>query len=130
MNGFYIKKDGIANELIPVERINVGCMGIVELPTVWDCSAIVIPDSVKKVYCYHNKLTKLILTDSVEYIECYNNQLTELDLPDSVERIHCRDNYLTELIVPDDCIVDCDDTVKVITRTMFNRSKRLKAILK
>jgi hypothetical protein len=75
-------------------------------------------------------LTELVLPDGVKEVWCRNNQLNELIIPDQVEYISCKGNNLTELIVPDHCIVDCDNTVKVITRTMHNRSNRLKAILK
>jgi hypothetical protein len=76
------------------------------------------------------RITELVIPDGVKQIWCISNNLTELIIPSSVELIDCRYNKLTELIVPDNCMVFCDDTVKVITRTMYNRSNRLKAILK
>jgi hypothetical protein len=75
-------------------------------------------------------LIELFIPDGIIEINCGDNQLTRLILPDSVEYIYCWNNNLTELIIPDNCKVNCDHNVKLITRTMFNRSKRLKQILK
>ncbi len=102
MNGWYKTSDGIKHKVDATEYIVLNNMGIIEL---------VLPDGIKKVYCW-------------------NNNLTELDLPDSVEWINCRANKITELICPDNCGVNCDNMCKVITRTMYNRSNRLKNILK
>jgi hypothetical protein len=100
--GWYITSDLVKHELIQTNTIfNLQQLNIIEL---------VIPSQVKNVWCNHN-------------------QLTELDIPDSVEYVDCRNNNLTELIVPDNCEVYCDPHVKVITRTMYNRSNRLKNIL-
>jgi hypothetical protein len=102
MKGWYITSDGSKHELIQSGAIYLNNMDLIEL---------VIPNRVVQIRCNGNKLTELIIPDKVEWINCMNNNITEL-------------------IVPDDCIVHCDDTCKVITRTMYNRSKRLKAILK
>ncbi len=75
-------------------------------------------------------IVELFITNGVTHVECRDNNLTKLDLPDSVQFINCRNNRLTELIIPDDCKVLCDPDVRVITRTMFNRSNRLKNLLK
>ncbi len=75
-------------------------------------------------------IVELVLPDWTKYINCRDNKLTELIIPDSVQYINCMDNNLTELIVPDDCKVHCDPNVMIITKTMYNRSKRLKNILK
>ncbi len=140
MKGWYKTSNGVKHELETTNDIYLTYMGLIEL---------VIPDGVKEVVCYSNKLTKLIIPDSVTYINCRGNNLTELVIPngvievycsdnlltelivpDQVKRLDCMNNQLTELIVPDDCYVVCDNTVKLITRTMYNRSNRLKAILK
>jgi hypothetical protein len=102
MNGWYKTSDGVLHELEATETIILPGMDI----------------------------TELIISKSVKYIYCFDNKLTELIVPESVKNLFCADNQLTELIVPDDCIVSCDLDCKVITRTMFNRSKRLKVILK
>jgi hypothetical protein len=120
MNGWYIT-DGNLYELETANRIELCNKDITEL---------VIPDGVKDIWCWENKLTKLILPNTIEYINCYDNNLTELIIPDSVVFVHCINNNLTELIVPDNCIVECDNTCLVITRTMYNRSVKLKSILK
>jgi hypothetical protein len=91
---------------------------------------LVIPDGADRVYCDNNYLTELIIPNGVKQVYCYNNKLTKLDLPDSIEYIECWYNKLTELIVPDNCRVDCDPNVMIITQTMYNRSIKLKAILK
>jgi hypothetical protein len=119
--GFYITSKGIKNELVSTYTIMLSYNDLIEL---------VIPYGVKEVACYDNKLTKLDLPDSVKIINCHNNNLTKLIIPDSVEYIDCRYNQLTELVVPDNCKVKCDNKCVVITRTMYNRSKRLKQILK
>jgi hypothetical protein len=102
MKGWYITSDGLKCEFISTTGIiTVSSMNITEL---------VIPDGVKEVFCY-------------------DNQLIKLDIPDSVTYISCKRNSLTELIIPDHCGVYRDESCKVITRTMFNRSNRLKSIL-
>ncbi len=75
-------------------------------------------------------IIELVLPDGVGVIWCWNNKLTELVIPNGVKQINCSGNQLTELIIPDNCRVYCDPSVKLITRTMFNRSKRLKNLLK
>ncbi len=130
MKGWYKTSYGEKYEFISSVRIYLTIMDITEL---------VIPDGVIDIYCFGNKLTKLYFPDSVIYIDCEGNYLTELIVPDRVKYIDCRNNRLTELIVPDHCQVKCDESCKVITRTMYcgaiprsgyNRSNRLKAILK
>jgi hypothetical protein len=101
MKGWYKTSKGIKYELY-LDFINVSGMDITEL---------VIPYGVKQIWCISNKLTELII-------------------PDSIISIRCRHNNITELIVPDHCEVECDESVNIITRTMYNRSNRLKAILK
>jgi hypothetical protein len=81
-------------------------------------------------YLSGKNLVEFIIPDGSRVIHCNNNNLTKLDLPDSVEYISCKGNNLTELIVPDNCGVDCDPDVRIITRTMYNRSNRLKNLLK
>jgi hypothetical protein len=102
MNGWYIKSNGVK----------------------------VILESTDDIDLHYMCLIELVIPDGVTHIWCYGNQLTKLDLPDSVQFISCWNNFLTELIVPDNCRFDCDYTVNVITKTMYNRSKRIKAILK
>jgi hypothetical protein len=82
------------------------------------------------IYETSSDIVELFIPDGIIEIYCGDNQLTELIVPDSVKELYCVKNKLTELIVPDDCEVYCDDTCKVITRTMYNRSIKLKAILK
>jgi hypothetical protein len=82
------------------------------------------------LYLESRYITELFIPNGVKEVWCNCNYLTKLDLPDTVEWIDCRFNGLTELICPDNCIVDCDPNVKLITRTMYNRSIKLKAILK
>jgi hypothetical protein len=141
MKGWYKTSDGDKVILESTDIIRLIYKGIIELVIPngvkeVNCSnnsnltKLIIPDSVEFIYCRNNKLTKLDLPDGIKRVYCYNNQLTKLDIPDSVSCINCRYNQLTELIVPDNCIVECDPGVKIITRTMFNRSKRLKQILK
>ena len=57
----------------------------------------ILPDSLIRLYCSHNKLTSLPdLPDSLQILHCYDNQLTSLpDLPDSLQILHCYDNKLT-----------------------------------
>ncbi len=121
MKGWYIARDGSKHELESDYIINLSSMDIVKL---------VIPNGAKKVYCYNNKLTELVIPNGVIEVYCWLNKLTELYLPCSVEYIDCKNNQLTELIVSDNCEVSCDDHVNVINRTMYNRSKRLKNLLK
>jgi hypothetical protein len=121
MKGWYIDIYGVKRELEQTNRINLGSRQITEL---------IIPNDVKVVCCNGNHLTKLIIPNGVKEVYCNGNNLTELAIPDSVKWVYCWDNNLTELIYPDNCYVKCDPNVKLITRTMYNRSKRLKAILK
>ncbi len=102
MKGWYKTSDGTLHELYLTYIIDLHNMDVVEL---------VIPDGVEEVHCDENKLTELII-------------------PYSVERICCWGNNITELIVPDNCIVQRDPGCVVITRTMYNRSIKLKNLLK
>ncbi len=83
-----------------------------------------------EVFLPHKDIIELIIPHWAKDVNCYSNKITELIIPDSVKYIDCRSNEITELIVSDDCKVLCDDSVKIITRTMYNRSNRLKNILK
>jgi hypothetical protein len=121
MNGWYIKNNGVKHELIMDCNI---------LLNESDINELVLPSGARNVYCWRNNLTELIIPDGLEQIDCSSNQLTELIVPDSVMWIHCYDNNLTELIVPDNCKVNCDPNVMIITKTMINRSNRLKNLLK
>jgi hypothetical protein len=121
MNGWYITSTGGKVILEPPYSIAVARMDLIEL---------VIPDGAIDVECFGNNLTKLIIPDSVKYIRCWDNNLTELIIPDQVKYINCRNNKLTELVVPDGCRVNCDESVNQINKTMYNRSNRLKNILK
>jgi hypothetical protein len=120
-NGYYITQRGLKYDIEEVTDINLDFHNVIEL---------VISSGPKTIWCRNNYLTNLAIPDGIEYIRCSNNKLTKLDLPDSVQYVKCINNNLTELIVPDNCEVYCDPHVKVITRTMYNRSKRLKDILK
>jgi hypothetical protein len=102
MNGWYKTSNGIRYEFWSSDLINFSGRDIVEL----------------------------FIPNGVIGVNFDNNQLTELIIPDQVEYISCKGNNITELIVPDDCIVRCDESCKVITKTMYNRFNRLKAILK
>lgn len=118
--GYYITSKGEKVVFEPSHIIHLSGMDLIEL---------VIPNQVNTVFCHNNQLTELIIPDSVEEVYCWNNKLMKLIVPYSVDTINCRTNNLTELIVSDDCVVNCDKSVKVITRTEL-RSKRLKSILK
>src|SRR5438128_7370581 len=41
-----------------------------------------MPDSLKKIYCFYNQITKLPdkMPDSLQIVNCYNNQMEELPL--------------------------------------------------
>ncbi len=121
MKGWYKTSDGTLYELETTNDISLCYMDLIEL---------VIPDGVRVVWCWNNKLTELIIPDSVVAVLCDKNLLTKLIVPDQVEYINCRNNQLTKLIVSDNCAVDCDPGVNRINKLMYNRSKRLKNILK
>ena len=55
-----------------------------------------IPDCIKYLYCYNNKLTELPkLHDSLINLNCSNNQLTKLPkLPESLIVLNCESNNL------------------------------------
>jgi hypothetical protein len=89
---------------------------------------IITPDTI--IILCDRSITQLFIPDGTKYVNCNNNQLTELIVPDQVEYINCKRNKLTELIVPDNCIFECDKSCRIIRRTMYNRSKRIKSILK
>ncbi len=139
-DGYYITSDGRKYQIREKNTISVCGMNITELVipvstkevycSLNQLTELDLPDKVVFLDCEHNNLTELIIPSSVEWIDCNHNNLTKLDLPDSVQFINCRNNRLTELIIPDDCNVLCDPDVRVITRTMFNRSNRLKNLLK
>jgi hypothetical protein len=121
MNGWYIGLGGRRYDIESYHIISLTNKNIIEL---------FIPNGVIDVYCGRNNLTKLVIPYGVREVYCSDNLLTELIVPESVKKLYCSDNQLTELIVPDDCYVVCDNTVKLINKTMYNRSKRLKTILK
>jgi hypothetical protein len=128
-NGYYITSDGTKHILEPNNSIYLCNMGIIEL---------VLPDGIKIINCRDNKLTELIIPEGTERVWCWGNELTKLDLPDSVIKADCYFNKLTELIVPDillnnyseEALLGYDNDCIPISRTMFNRSKHLKSILK
>ena len=53
-----------------------------------------IPEGVKTLYCYNNKLNSLPnLPDSLKYLSCSNNNLNSLpNLPDSLKELYCFNN--------------------------------------
>jgi hypothetical protein len=97
MNGYYghyITTDELTKSIIrSQDSIFLRNMNIVEL---------VLPEC-KNVYCWGNKLTKLIIPQSCENVECWDNQLIELIIPKNCKIINCSYNKLTKLIVPKSC---------------------------
>ena len=59
----------------------------------------ILPNSLIRLYCSHNKLTSLPdLPDSLQILHCYDNQLTSFanaQLPNSLQILCCYDNELT-----------------------------------
>ncbi len=88
-----------------------------------------IIESRKIINLSQKDIVELVIPNNTEWISCRLNNLTELIIPDSVEWIDCENNKLTELGVPNECQIYCDKSVKLTSKLMYNRSKRLKNIL-
>ena len=58
-----------------------------------------LPQNLKELYCYNNKLTSLSnLPQNLKTLDCTNNQLTSLsNLPQNLETLDCHKNQLTLL---------------------------------
>ena len=56
----------------------------------------ILPNSLKELYCFENKLTSLPnLPNSLRILHCHNNKLTSLpNLPNSLQNLLCQNNKL------------------------------------
>ena len=57
-----------------------------------------LPEGLKVLYCYNNKLKSLPELPDLTHLSCSVNQLTSLpELPDSLQELYCHNNQLTSL---------------------------------
>ena len=84
---------------------------------------LVVPEGVKRVYCYNNQLTELKLPEGLAWVYCSYNRLRELKLPEGIKRVYCYNNQLTEIKYYEGTDIYCDDGV---TRTILPSSKGVK----
>jgi Leucine-rich repeat (LRR) protein len=58
---------------------------------------LTLPQNLKTLHCYYNKLTSLTLPQNLEYLNCSYNQLNYLTLPQNLKVLNCSVNQLTSL---------------------------------
>ncbi len=103
MNGWYIKSDGVKHELTPKDLRYFNEVDLVEL---------FLPDYIKEINFYDQTLKNMIFDSGVR-----------MHL-----KLFCGEKF-TQIICPDNCKIFNDGTGKIMTRTMYNRSIKLKKLL-
>jgi hypothetical protein len=77
---------------------------------------LVLPPSLKHLYCCNNQITELVLPDLLIKLSCCENQITKLNLPDSLMVLYCDKIYDFKCTI---------DNINTYNKLKFNRSSKI-----